>query len=75
MQKTKNFIVKGLKTISVERMEKGFQVTGENQMVGLEGRSELLKRLGGVLENEQTYFPSQQGLTSRPGNIVGKVIV
>lgn len=53
-------------------MTKGFQVTEENPMVGLEGRSNLLKRLSQVLNDQATYFPSINDEPRRPGNIVGK---
>jgi hypothetical protein len=54
-------------------MTTGFQVTGENPMVGLEGRSNLLKRLAKVLDEQQKYFPSINEEPRRPGNLVGKL--
>lgn len=53
-------------------MTTGFQVTEENPMVGLEGRSNLLKRLTKVLDNQHTYFPSINEEPRRPGNLLGK---
>jgi hypothetical protein len=53
-------------------MTKGFQVTEDNPMVGLEGRSHLLKRLAKVLDKQPTYFPSIHDEARRPGNLVGK---
>lgn len=52
-------------------MTTGFQVTEENPMVGLEGRSNLLKRLSQVLDSQTTYFPSIHDEARRPGNLVG----
>lgn len=53
-------------------MTKGFQVTEQNPMVGLEGRSSLLKRLAKALEDQPTYFPSINSEPQRPGNLIGK---
>jgi hypothetical protein len=54
-------------------MTEGFQVSEENPMVGLEGRSNLLKHLAKVLDDQPTYFPSINQEPRRPGNLVGKV--
>ncbi|CEG67263.1 hypothetical protein RMATCC62417_03719 [Rhizopus microsporus] len=62
--------VRGLDKITTERMTQGFQVTETNQMVGLEGRSNLLKRLAQVLDEQATYFPSAHGEPRRPGHLV-----
>lgn len=53
-------------------MTQGFQVTESNPMVGLEGRSNLLKRLAKVLDQQPKYFPSINEESRRPGNLVGK---
>jgi hypothetical protein len=58
----------GLKNISAESIEEGFQVTADNPLVGVEGRAELLNKLGEACENE-TYFPKM-----RPGSIVDYLI-
>ncbi|KAI8097440.1 uncharacterized protein BX664DRAFT_326373 [Halteromyces radiatus] len=58
----------GLKQLSVERIAQGFQVSDSNPMAGLEGRSNLLKRLADILTNESQYF-EHEGL-HRPGNLV-----
>lgn len=55
-------------------MTQGFQVTETNQMVGLEGRSNLLKRLAQVLDEQATYFPSSHDEPRRPGHLVGKCL-
>ena len=44
------------------------QVTASNPMVGLEGRSALLVRLGGALASHPQFF----GEEARPGNMLGK---
>jgi hypothetical protein len=66
-------LVRGLNSITIQRMTEGFQVSNENPMVGLEGRSNLLKRLAKVLDEQPTYFPSINQEPRRPGNLVGKV--
>jgi hypothetical protein len=55
-----------LKQLTVEVLAKGLQVSPENSIEGLEGRSSLLIRLGRALDNQQ-YF----GVDSRPGNMLG----
>lgn len=57
----------GLKKLDVEKLEKGLQVSIENPIAGLEGRSGLLIRLGDALRNTK-YF----GRDARPGNMLGK---
>lgn len=57
----------GLKRLTVESMGKGLQVTEQNPITGLEGRSNLLIRLSKALGNRQ-YF----GDDARPGNLIGK---
>lgn len=53
-------------------MAQGFQVTESNPMVGLEGRSTLLNRLGNTLKSQPKYFPASGSCpTSRPGNLIG----
>ncbi|KAL0088353.1 hypothetical protein J3Q64DRAFT_1329773 [Phycomyces blakesleeanus] len=62
--------VEGLAQLSIERMTQGFQVTSANTMVGLEGRSNLLKGLSKVLEQQKKFFPTVDGQPRRPGNLV-----
>ncbi|KAI8984753.1 hypothetical protein BDF20DRAFT_861575 [Mycotypha africana] len=67
--------VGGLNKVTVERMAADFQVTEENPMVGLEGRSNLLKRLAAVMDEQSMYFPTQnQTETRRPGHLVDYVL-
>ncbi|KAF8250615.1 DUF1688-domain-containing protein [Wilcoxina mikolae CBS 423.85] len=54
-----------LKQLTVETLAKGLQVSPENPIEGLEGRSNLLIRLGGALDNQQFF-----GVDSRPGNML-----
>lgn len=58
-----------LKNLSVEKLAKGLQVSPENPIAGLEGRSGLLIRLGDALGNTK-YF----GRDARPGNMLGERI-
>ena len=55
----------GLKKLTPERMAKGLQVRDENPIDGLEGRTNLLIRLGDALLNEEIF-----GREARPGNML-----
>lgn len=68
------FVARGLEQVTVQRMTEGFQINEENPMVGLEGRSHLLKSLSKALDNQSTYFPSINDEPRRPGNLVGKLV-
>ncbi|NEP85643.1 MAG: URC4/urg3 family protein [Okeania sp. SIO2C2] len=58
---------RGLSQIDVQTLTQGFQVSPENPLVGLEGRLELLQRLGQVLNQDSHLF----GIDSpRSGNMV-----
>lgn len=57
----------GLKNLRVEDVKAGFQVTSLNPLVGLEGRTALLQRLGTALEAHPEFFGAE---VSRPGNVV-----
>ncbi len=54
----------GLKNLTKEKLEAGFQVSETNPLVGVEGRLSLLKTLGATLEKNATHFKN-----SRPGFI------
>lgn len=54
----------GLKAISVQDVEKHFQVSGGNPLVGVEGRVSLLNGLGRAVSNQSRFKDG------RPGNIV-----
>jgi hypothetical protein len=59
---------KGMQSLTPELLAQAFQVSPENPLVGLEGRCELIRNLGKVLDNP-VYF--KQG---RPGNLVDYLI-
>ncbi len=59
---------KGLKNLKPTDIEKYFQVSASNPLVGVEGRTKLLQNLGGALENTK-IFKDQ-----RPGNIIDYLI-
>ena len=61
----------GLKRMTPERLAQGFQVSSENPLVGLEGRSQLLQKLGQVLENYPELFGAER---PRPGNLIDYLI-
>lgn len=56
----------GLRSLTIEQMASGLQVSDENPLAGLEGRTGLLIRLSNALNN-QTLF----GSDARPGNMLG----
>ena len=63
-------IADGLLALTVEQVHQGLQVDDvKNPLVGLEGRSSLLNRLGSCLKQEPTYFPCKDG-NPRPGNLL-----
>lgn len=55
----------GLRALTPERLADAFQVGPANPLVGLEGRVELLRRLGAALESHPEYF----GPDRRPGGL------
>ncbi|MDY7003417.1 MAG: URC4/urg3 family protein [Cyanobacteriota bacterium] len=58
---------RGLSQIDIQTLAQGFQISPKNPLVGLEGRLELLQRLGQVLDRDSQLF----GIDSpRPGNMV-----
>jgi hypothetical protein len=56
-----------LAQFSVAALEQGFQVSAENPLVGLEGRADLLRRIGRLLTLRQAVFGSSD--TPRPGGL------
>lgn len=58
----------GLKQISSEIIEKFFQVSSENPLVGVKGRATLLQNLGIACENSELFAQN------RPGNILDYLI-
>ena len=57
----------GLGQLTVEQLAEGFQSKPGNQVLGLEGRAQLLGRLGQVLQEKKEFF----GEDGRPGNMLG----
>ena len=56
---------KGLQNLSKAALEKAFQVSPANPLVGVEGRLTLLKNLGETVEAKKDLFPG-----ARPGGLV-----
>ncbi|KAK7965785.1 uncharacterized protein PG986_000062 [Apiospora aurea] len=56
----------GLSRLTVEQLAKGLQHRPGNEIAGLEGRAELLIRLGTALQKQRIFF----GDEGRPGNMV-----
>lgn len=56
----------GLQRLSLERLAAGFQVTGSNPLVGLEGRLTLMQQLGAAVAAQPELF----GSDPRPGGLV-----
>ncbi len=55
----------GLGAVSVEALAQAFQVSGDNPLVGLEGRVDLLRRLGYAMAAQTEVF----GPDGRPGGL------
>lgn len=61
----------GLCSLTLESLREGFQVDEQkNPLLGLEGRWELLRRLGKALKLHHEYFASSENAPLRPGNMV-----
>jgi hypothetical protein len=58
----------GLKSFREEDLVRGFQVSDQNPLLGIQGRTALLNNLGAVLENK-VYFKE-----GRPGNLVDYLV-
>jgi hypothetical protein len=61
-----------LARLSVGDLERGFQVNADNPLVGLEGRVELLRRLGDLVARKPDVFAIKDG--ARPGGLVDHLI-
>ncbi|KAF2125363.1 DUF1688-domain-containing protein [Dothidotthia symphoricarpi CBS 119687] len=55
----------GLRRLDVGVIARGLQVTDANPIAGLEGRTSLLQKLAGALQNQEVF-----GLEARPGNMI-----
>jgi Protein of unknown function (DUF1688) len=56
-----------LQAITEKELAEGFQITADNPLVGLDGRLNLLQRLGTVLLTTPNFFGKEN---PRPGNLV-----
>jgi len=63
---------KGLAGLTVNHFEKGFQITSGNSMVGLQGRFEIIKRLGEVMCESSDCFGND---IKRPGHLLDFVLL
>jgi len=57
----------GLRRLTVEQLAKGLQSRPGNEVAGLDGRAQLLIRLGDALAEKTEFF----GDTGRPGHMIG----
>lgn len=57
----------GLRTLTIEKLGTGLQVSDANPIIGLDGRAGLMTRLGEALDNSDIW-----GRRGRPGNMLGK---
>ncbi|RWA03428.1 hypothetical protein EKO27_g11677, partial [Xylaria grammica] len=57
----------GLRKLTVDQLAKGLQSRPGNEVAGLEGRAQLLIRLGDALAQKGDFF----GEDGRPGNMIG----
>lgn len=64
---TEQTVAEGLSRLTYEKTAAAMQVTAENPMVGIEGRTSLLQNLSIALKNNPTFF----GPDARPGGLVG----
>ncbi|MGJ4900743.1 URC4/urg3 family protein [Bradyrhizobium sp. HKCCYLRH2060] len=60
-----------LRQLTVADLERGFQVGADNPLVGLEGRVELLRRLGAVVAASPEVFGAKDG--PRPGGLFDRL--
>ncbi|KAJ1660725.1 hypothetical protein IWQ61_000386 [Dispira simplex] len=60
----------GLLSLTEDKLRTGFQVSDHNPLVGVQGRFQLLQRLGQALQDQPQYFPPHQGGPARPGNLL-----
>ncbi|KAH6658725.1 hypothetical protein BKA67DRAFT_220491 [Truncatella angustata] len=56
----------GLRKLTVQQLAKGMQSGPGNELAGLEGRAELLIKLGGALDQKREFW----GDNGRPGNMI-----
>lgn len=61
---------RALAALCQEDLARGLQVTRDNPLLGVEGRLQLLRRLGGAVEEHPKYFPRDAGAFARPGSLL-----
>ena len=59
--------------LTVADLEDGFQVTSDNPLVGIKGRTELLRRLGALLASRPEIFAKSD--TARPGGLFDHLVL
>eukprot|EP01102_Stenamoeba_stenopodia_P003593 TRINITY_DN13776_c0_g1_i1.p1 TRINITY_DN13776_c0_g1~~TRINITY_DN13776_c0_g1_i1.p1 ORF type:complete len:422 (-),score=132.32 TRINITY_DN13776_c0_g1_i1:70-1335(-) len=64
----------GLQQLTLDRLRSGMQVTEENALVGLEGRLQLLQRLGAALQAQPNYFSIASSSSSRIGYVLDHLV-
>ena len=57
----------GLRQLTPNALAESFQVNDQNPLVGLEGRSQLLQKLGQTLQKHTNWFGA---VNPRPGNLI-----
>lgn len=62
---------RGLQGLTADTLAQGFQVSSTNPLLGVEGRLELLQRLGKALEELPQMFDK---VNQRPGNLVNYLL-
>jgi len=60
-----------LANLAVANLERGMQVSDVNPLVGMDGRAELLRRLGGLVASKPHVFGSHD--TPRPGGLFDRL--
>ncbi|KAG5975344.1 hypothetical protein E4U55_007745 [Claviceps digitariae] len=60
----------GLQALTLEKLKNGLQSRPDNELTGLQGRTELLIRLSGALAGNTDYF----GADGRPGNMIDHLL-
>ncbi|OYX79606.1 MAG: hypothetical protein B7Y77_01680, partial [Bradyrhizobium sp. 35-63-5] len=61
-----------LAELTADRLAKGFQVTADNPLVGLDGRAALLRRLGALVREKPGVFARDD--SARPGGLFDHMI-
>lgn len=62
-----------LQQLTVADLEKGMQVSDSNPLVGIEGRADLLRRLGALVASKPDVF--SMGDTPRPGGLFDQLVM